>query len=74
MKNFGPLENNLFAAIRSAKRIRGHPVHPTTFVHWASLLDEAREMLRNKESVEVWDTLEGLVSQLEHEIEHVRAT
>lgn len=74
MKQFGPLENNLFAAIRSAKRIRGHPVHPTTFAHWGGLLHEARELLRNRESIEVRDTLEGLISQLEHEIEHVRAT
>ena len=68
MMFYGPLENNLFAAIRSAKRIRGHPIHPTTTAHWASLLHEARDELRRNEIIEDRTTLRKLVGELENQI------
>lgn len=45
MELHGTLEVNLGAAIRSARRLRGHPVHPDTISHWTDLLHQARREL-----------------------------
>ena len=42
----GSLANNLASALRSARRLRGHPVHRDTLSHWTDLLDHARAELR----------------------------
>ena len=44
MKLHGTVEANLLAALQSAKRFRGHPVHKDTLQHWANLLLEARRV------------------------------
>jgi hypothetical protein len=42
MKLHGSLEDNLSAAVRSAHRLRGHPVHSDTLQYWRDLLHHAR--------------------------------
>ena len=45
MQLHGPIEDNLKAALASARRLRGHPVHLETLTHWNGLLHEARRTL-----------------------------
>ena len=42
MKIEGSIRANLLAAIASARRWRGRPVHADTLAHWGKLLDQAR--------------------------------
>jgi hypothetical protein len=42
MNLHGSLEENLRAAVRSARRLRGHHVHADTLKHWGDLLQFAR--------------------------------
>jgi len=42
MKLHGSVEDNLNAAVRSARRLRGHPVHADTLSYWDALLHHAR--------------------------------
>lgn len=69
MKLHGTIEANLIAAIRSARRLRGHPVHPDTVGHWTEVLHEAR---RNPSSAPHPNTIRELLVELEVELaEHV---
>ena len=47
IKLHGTVENNLRAALVSARRLRGHPVHPDTIRYWSELLDYARRKARS---------------------------
>jgi hypothetical protein len=38
----GTIRANLLAAIASAKRLRGQPVHDDTLDHWRRLIEHAR--------------------------------
>ena len=42
MKLHGSVEGNLTAAVRSVRRLRGHPVHADTLGYWDELLHHAR--------------------------------
>ena len=42
MKLHGSVEGNLTAAVRSARRLRGHSVHAETLGYWDELLHHAR--------------------------------
>jgi hypothetical protein len=42
MKLHGSVAGNLAAAIRSVRRLRGHPVHADTLGYWDELLRHAR--------------------------------
>jgi hypothetical protein len=42
MKLHGTLATNLQDAIKSAERLRNHPVYPDTLTYWADVLREAR--------------------------------
>ena len=42
MQLHGSLEGNLTAAVRSARRLRTHPVHADTLGYWEQLLRHAR--------------------------------
>ena len=65
MKLHGSLINNLQAALASAKRLRGHPVHRDTITFWRDLLALARsEMPEQTSRAQV----ENLVAALEGEI------
>ena len=41
MKLHGSVEDNLSAAVRSARRLRGQPIHPDTLRYWHDLLQHA---------------------------------
>jgi hypothetical protein len=45
MELHGSLATNLTSAVQSARRLRGHPVHPDTLGHWSDLLHHARREL-----------------------------
>jgi hypothetical protein len=43
VKLHGSLKDNLAAAVRSARRLRGRAVHADTLRFWSDLLDHARD-------------------------------
>jgi hypothetical protein len=59
----GTLASNLQAAIASAERLRGHPVHKDTLEFWRELLAEARAHKRLSDPNRA--EIEGLVAQLQ---------
>lgn len=61
------VETNLAAAVRSARRLRGHPIHADTLQHWTDLLHQARRQLM-KDPVDGTETLKQLVADLETEL------
>lgn len=66
MELHGSVQGNLIAAIRSARRLRGHPVHPDTLGHWTDLLHQARRELGAGSSST--DAIKQLVADLETEL------
>ena len=63
----GSIETNLASAVRSARRLRGHPVHADTLQHWTDLLHQARrELAADPDSAT--GTLKQLVADLETEL------
>ena len=66
MELHGSVQGNLIAAIRSARRLRGHPVHPDTLGHWTSLLHQARRQLGADPGST--DAIRQLVADLETEL------
>ena len=67
MRLHGTVEGNLVAAVRSARRLRGTPVHPDTVRHWTDLLDHARRALAETPASEK-ESLERLIAELETEL------
>ena len=63
----GSIEANLVAAVRSARRLRGHPIHPDTLQHWSDLLHQARRQLA-ADPAGASETLKQLVAGLETEL------
>ena len=63
----GSLSSNLRAALTSAKRLRGHPVHGDTLQFWRALLAFARSEGRNSASAEHED-VEQLLAELQIEL------
>lgn len=61
----GTLEANLVAAIRSARRLRGHPVYADTLSYWTDLLRQARRELPTTSHA---DSVTQLVIDLETEL------
>ena len=64
MDLYGTTESDLTSALISARRLRGHPVHPETLGHWSDLLQHAREEME-PDSVE---PINLLVVELEREL------
>lgn len=64
MKLHGSTEGNLIAAVRSANRLRGQPVHADTIKHWADLLHHARQELATSIGLPA-EPLMRLVAELE---------
>lgn len=67
MRLHGSTEGNLIAAIRSASRLRGRPVHADTLKYWADLIRHARD------EVSSWvglppESLTRLAAELESEL------
>ncbi len=63
----GSIETNLVAAVRSARRLRGHPIHADTLQHWIDLIHQARRQLAEDAASET-GTLKQLVADLEMEL------
>ena len=68
MRIEGSVRSNLLAAVASARRLRGQPVHEDTVDHWRRLVDYGRLIERQPCGEKVGD----LVSQLETEVSNVR--
>ena len=60
----GSISKNLGSAVRSARRLRGHPVHADTIGHWTDLLHHARRELANGSNGQIL----ALALELEHEL------
>ena len=60
----GSIANNLTSALRSARRLRGHPVHADTLDHWTDLLHHARRDLTGGSS----EPILALILELEQEM------
>ena len=70
MQIHGSVRANLIAAIASARRWRGRPVHAETADHWRRLADYGRLVDRQPYGEAVSD----LVAELESEMVHIRVT
>jgi hypothetical protein len=67
MKLDGTILNNLQAALSSAKRLRGHPVHKDTLAFWRELLAHSRAAFRGEAASEK-GAFEPLLAALEAEL------
>jgi len=63
----GSTEENLSAAVRSARRLRGHHVYPETLKYWEELLHYARQDLPVSRSQGAEET-QRLILELESEL------
>lgn len=68
MRIEGSVRSNLIAAVASARRWRGRPVHKDTVDHWSRLLDYGRLVDRQPCGEAVGD----LVAELETEMVHIK--
>jgi hypothetical protein len=60
----GSIRANLIAAIASARRLRGRPVHGDTIKYWRQLLDYARKVSTQPQAEIFADLLKDLESEL----------
>lgn len=67
MRIEGSVRANLIAAVASARRFRGRPVHKDTADHWRRLLDYGRLIDRQASGESVGDVL----AQLETEMTYI---
>ena len=63
MKLHGSIEDNLAAAVRSARRLREHPVHADTLTYWEDLLHHARREMASGAAERA--AIEPLIAELE---------
>ena len=68
MRIEGSVRANLIAAVASARRWRGRPVHKDTFDHWRRLADYGRLVERQP----CGEVVSDLVAELETEIGHAK--
>ena len=66
MELHGSTEANLVAAVRSARRLRNHPVHADTLKHWEDLLRQARRDLAAGSGDKA--SMEPVIIELQNEI------
>jgi hypothetical protein len=64
MELHGSIANNLTSAIKSARRLKGHPIHEDTRRHWRDLIDHARRELEDGST----EPLQALILELENEL------
>ena len=69
MRIEGSVRSNLLAAITSARRWRGRPVHKDTVDHWRRLLEYAKHASRHHPG----EVLGDVVAELEAELVQARA-
>ncbi len=67
MKIHGTIASNLEEAIKSAERLRNHPIYADTLAHWQELLREARRR-RMDEQGHKRVALDVLIVRLENEL------
>ena len=67
MKLHGSIVSNLAAAIESAKRLRGSPVHSDTLEFWRDLLSHARAEKRTL-STDDAEALDPLIGELQSQV------
>lgn len=67
MELHGTIEQNLISAVRSAKRLRGQPVHRETVEHWTLVLARAESELSSG-ALSGQQDLTRLVSELQTEL------
>lgn len=60
----GSIADNLAAAIRSSRRLRGRPVHGDTIAFWRELLAKARAAEPSDDTAQVADLAEQLEAEL----------
>jgi hypothetical protein len=65
----GSIRANLIAAIASARRLRGRPVHGDTIKYWRQLLDYARKVSTQPQT----EVFGDLMTELETEVTHSKA-
>ena len=65
MELCGTIHANLRAALHSARRLRGGPVHPDTVEHWAKIVAVAK----SSDGALVTYTTRALLNDLEREVE-----
>jgi hypothetical protein len=63
----GSLAQNLEAALKSTRRLRGHPVHKDTQIFWVELLAHGRAQLRSCSEPEA-EVIEPLLANLADEL------
>jgi hypothetical protein len=63
----GSIEADIVTAVRSARRLRGHPIHEGTIQHWADLLHQARRHLAAEPFTEK-ERLDQLIADLDTEL------
>ncbi len=68
----GSLADNLQAAIASARRYQGHPVHSDTIAFWSDLLQHARAL--KAEGNDAASTIDPLLAELDAAIAQRRGT
>ena len=68
MRIEGSVRANIRAAIASAKRLRGRPVHKDTIEYWRQLLDYSRVVSLQSSGEAVTD----LIAELEAELASVK--
>ena len=66
MELHGSIQDNLKAAVRSARRFRGSQVHRDTLQHWSDLLDHARHQHVTGDNLRL---IGRLIIDLESELE-----
>jgi hypothetical protein len=60
----GTILSNLASAVQSARRLRGHPVHPDTLAYWTEILHHARREMAGNST----EPILPLVLELEEEM------
>jgi hypothetical protein len=63
----GSLAQNLEAAVKSARRLRGHPVHNDTLTFWMELLAHGRAQIASCAGPEA-GVVEQLLASLQDEL------
>ena len=66
----GSVRANLIAAVASARRLRGRPIHGDTIKHWQQLLDYARKVSLQPQA----EVFGDLIADLETELMLSKAT
>ena len=64
MRIEGSLRSNLLAAVASARRLRGQPIHSDTIQHWQQLLEYGRRNSTQPSCEAVTDVVEELEREL----------